>query len=180
MLRHIHVAAVLGGLAASLVPAGCTSALNLFDPEFLTTIGAAKSVASLPGDAPTLLVAVENLTDKRVRTEVSYRTKGAGTERFSSSVEPGQRTAQALICPIEEITMGDLSNPKAVGASIVLDNGTGSDAAPIIEVEPFGVILKDQVNYNCGDAITFAVQPSSATRSGYRIFAYFQRGNGGG
>ena len=179
MFRHVHAVAVLGVLAASLLSGGCGSALNLFQPEFLTALGVSQSVATLPGDAPTLLVAIENHTDKRVRTQVSYRTQSTGVEQYFSSVEPGQRTAQALICPIQEITMGDLSDTKAVGAQIVLDNGTGSDIAPVIDVEPFGVILKTGVNYDCGDSITFAVESSNATLSGYRIFAFFQRGNGG-
>jgi hypothetical protein len=181
VLLRIRTLAWLGILGASLLSASCTNPLSFFSTDFLTTLGAQAKVATLPGDAPALLVTVQNDADRPIFTTVSYRTKGGGVERFSSTVEPGEHTSQALICPIEEITMGDVGDLKAVGAEILLDvNGVFTvGVTPTIEVEAFGALLKNQINYDCGDQITFSVQPSGATRSGYRIFAFFQRANTG-
>ncbi|GAF86848.1 unnamed protein product, partial [marine sediment metagenome] len=44
-----------------------------------------------------------------------------------------------------------------------------------IEVEPFGVLLQEGINYDCGDVITFTILPSSATLSGYQSFAFIRR-----
>ena len=178
MLARIRMVAVVAGLTGGLLLAGCTSALSLFDPAFLTALGLGSQVAGVPGDAPSLLVAVENNTDQILEAVVSYRTEDSGVITYSTRVAPGERTAQALICPIDELTMGDVSDITAIGALIRLGNGDSVD--PYIEVEPLGVVLKDSVNYNCGDAITFSVQTSGASRSGYRIFAYIQRAGGGG
>ena len=180
MVARLRMVAVLGGLGALSWSAGCSEALSLLNPEFLTALGAGEQVASVPGDAPALLVAVENRTNRLVRAWVSYRTEDSGVEQVGYLVETGERTAQALICPIDEVTLGDVSDVTAIGAEIVLDNSAGQEAiAPFIEVEPFGVVMKDGINYNCGDSITFVVQASGATRSGYQIFAFIERSGGG-
>jgi hypothetical protein len=51
---------------------------------------------------------------------------------------------------------------------------------PYIDVEPFGIVLQEGLNYECGDAITFSVQRSTETLSGYQIFAYIRSAEGGG
>jgi len=170
-------AVVAGGLALVLV-SGCGDLLGLFNGEFLSALGMGSSVASLPGDAPTLYVGIQNGTDKVIEAQLSYRTKDTGVETITTVVEPGQTTAQALGCPIDELTLGSVTDAKGVGARVRLGDGTAAD--PFIEVEPFGVILKNQVNYSCGDGVTFVVNRSSATRSGYLITAFFQRAGGGG
>lgn len=177
MPTRIRMLGAVGGLGLMLLLAGCSTALSLFDAEFLAALGMGARVANVPGDAPALLVAVENRTDRLIEVVVSYRLQEGAVESFSASVEPGEQTAQALICPIEEVTLGDVSDTNAVGALVFLGNST---ADPYIEVEPLGVVLKDGVNYDCGDAITFAVQRSGATESGFRVFAYIQRAGGGG
>ena len=45
----------------------------------------------------------------------------------------------------------------------------------MIEVEPFGVLLRNGANYDCGDGVTFAVTNSGATLSGYQVFAFIER-----
>jgi hypothetical protein len=179
MVVRIRVLAVVLGLA-SLGLAGCGSALSLFDPSFLADLGAGQQIASVPGDAPTLLVTVENETSHPVLASLSYRTQSTGVELIQYQVESGRTSSQALICPVEEITLGDVADPKAVGALVLLTGTAGFNAAaPYVEVEPFGVVMKKDINYDCGDAITFAVVPSSATRSGYQIFAYIERSGRG-
>jgi hypothetical protein len=179
MLARIRLAVIVGSLALGMWLSGCNTLMGAFDPDFLSSLslpGAASQVANLPGDAPALLVAIENRTSLPVRAVLSFRTQNAGVESITYQVESGGRTAQALICPIEAITLGDVSDATAIGADVLLATGGAIAAdAPIIEVEPFGVIMQNGVNYDCGDAITFAVQTSSATRSGFQIFAYIRR-----
>lgn len=176
MPRRMWLVSVIGAAAVGLLLAACIGPTDLLAPDFLSALGATPQVASLPGDAPALLVAVENRADRLVRATVSYRTGDEGVEVVNYRVEPAGRTAQALICPIKEITMGDVSDTRAIGAEVVLTSGQGQDdIAPFIEVEPFGVLMKEGINYDCGDEVTFAIQLSSATSSGYQIFAYIRR-----
>jgi hypothetical protein len=71
------------------------------------------------------------------------------------------------------MTLGDVGNLDATGAIVRLGGGTADD--PYIEVEPFGVLLQEGINYDCGDVITFTILPSSATLSGYQSFAFIRR-----
>jgi hypothetical protein len=172
-MRLMVVAMVL---SVGLSMGGCFSPASYLNPDFLSALGAGSQVASIPGDAPALLVSLENRTDRMVRAMLSYRLPDVGVETVTYTIAAGESTAQALICPVEEITLGDVSDANVIGAEIVLDTGVGYEAlAPVIEVEPFGVVMKDGVNYDCGDAIQFTVQASGVTRSGYQIFAYIQR-----
>ncbi|MFH1746285.1 MAG: hypothetical protein ABIG44_04500 [Planctomycetota bacterium] len=177
MPARIRIMVAVGGLMLAGLLGGCTTAMSMFDPEFLTALSGGSRVASIPGDAPALLVAVENGTDRLIAGSVSYRDGDGAVEVFSVTIQAGERTAQALICPIEEITLGDVSDTSATGAFVFLGATTND---PYIEVEPLGAVLKDGVNYDCGDAITFSIQRSSATRSGFRVYAYIQRAGGGG
>lgn len=159
--------------AVAFSSAGCGTVTNLFSDDFLAAIGLGVSVPSLPGDAPALLVTVENRTSRTAEMVVSYRVESDVVENFTTVVQPGERSAQALVCPIEEITLGDVSDLNQSGVRVRLGNGLATD--PFVEVEPFGVLLRDTVNYNCGDGVTFTVQSSSATLSGYQTFAFIQR-----
>jgi hypothetical protein len=154
-----------------------TSVLN---PDLLPSLGLGTQAASLPGNAaPGLLVSVENRTPRWVDMTVSYRTSGNQTNEFTTVVAPHDKSGQMLICPIDEITVGDVGNPKLSGARVFLiDNVTDSTAlatAPFIEVDAFGQVLREGVNYDCGDGVTFAVQESSVSQSGYQVFAYIRR-----
>jgi len=156
---------------------GCGTIEALFTQQFLDATLGGRQVASLPGDAPALLVGVQNGTDRVVEAAITYRTitssGQSATETYTVVLAPFDHTLQALICPIEEITLGDLSNLDAPGAIIRLGSGTAAD--PYIEVEPFGVVLKEEINYDCGDSLTFVVQPSGAAPSGYQTFVYIRR-----
>jgi hypothetical protein len=155
---------------------GCSPA-DFLNEQFVSSIVGGTAV-NLPGNAPALLVGVENRVDRLVSVTVNYRDSNDALQTYTAVVEPGQRTAKALICPVPEITIGDLSNPSIVGALVFLGNGTPAD--PFIEVEPFGIPLQAGQNYDCGDGITFVVQYSTATKSGYQTFAYIQRAGDGG
>jgi len=172
-----RTSATTGLLVAACLLAGCAAVGSLFNPEFLTALSGSSQAASLPGDAPALVVAVENATNRPAEALVSYRTTAEGVDSFWATVEPYSKTAQALACPVEEITLGLLSDPGEPGVYIRLGGGTVND--PYIEVEPFGVILKDGINYDCGDSLTFRVQPSGATRSGYQTYVYIRRASEG-
>ena len=88
MLVRCRLAAIAGGLGLSPWLAGCTTAMNLFDQDFLAALGAGARVASVPGDAPALLVAVENHTDRLIRAMVSYRTEETGVETVTYPGDP--------------------------------------------------------------------------------------------
>lgn len=171
-LKKITVA----GLGVGLLLGGC-SPMDLVNPDLVTSMTGGAAV-TLPGNAPALLVAVENRIDRLVYATVNYRDANDALQSYTAVVEPGQRTAKALMCPVPEITLGDLSNPSIGGVRVVLGNGTEAD--PYIEVEPFGIPLQVEQNYDCGDGITFTVQFSGETKSGYQTFAYIQRAGDGG
>ena len=169
-------------LPVALAPTGCNPLLqlpNLFNPDLFELLGSGGKVASLPGDAPGLLVAVENRTDRWVQMVVSYRDQDEEARSFTTLVAPLDKSGQMLVCPIQEITLGDVSNLQLSGARVFLVDEISADtdlaSMPFIEVDAFGVLLIDAVNYNCGDGVTFAVQASSQAASGYRVFAYFRR-----
>jgi hypothetical protein len=159
-------------LAAAGGVLGC-SGTTLLNPDFLSALGFGGAAANIPGDAPSLLVEVENRTDRVVETLVSWRDGDSNVHARSIRLTAGTRRGEALICPIEEVTLGDVSALSRTGAIVRLGNGTNQDA--FIEVEPFGILLQDGVNYDCGDAVTFAVVNSGETASGYQIFAFIQR-----
>lgn len=160
-------------LSAVMVATGCVGSIqSLFNNEFLDASGLAQTAASIPGPAPALLVSVENRTNRNVQAIVSYRLGDSDVREFLIELEPGRTSGQALTCPVSEVTLGDVSALDDAGAFIILGGGTGADA--FVEVEPFGVLLREGSNYSCGDAITFAIMPAS-TRSGYTTIAFIQR-----
>ncbi|MBN2447444.1 MAG: hypothetical protein JXO22_12000 [Phycisphaerae bacterium] len=172
-----RVVICVGLMVAVACLGSCADATNLFNSEFLdavnTSITGESSVATLPGGAPAILLAVENSTSKNVLVEISYRTGTNEVETMTATIEPGQRSAQAVACPVTEITVGSLMDTTASGAAVLL--GDGGEDDPRIIVEPFGVILQEGANYDCGDGITFTVVASSQTASGYRVFAFVER-----
>lgn len=165
------MAAVL--IVAGVGLSGCAGLATLLDPEFLNAIGLGTQAASLPGEAPAVLVAVENRTSRTIEAFLSYRASADTVRSYTVVVEPGERTATALVCPVTEITLGDVGDLTRVGAIVRLGVGNAED--PIIEVEPFGVLLRETANYNCGDSLTFAVIASGQTRSGFQTIAFVQR-----
>lgn len=154
------------------VPA-CADPLQVFDDEFLTALNLGTRVASIPGDAPAVLVEVENRTSRFVEVALSWRTGDGEALGHVTRLQPGVKITDVLICPVDEITLGDVGDLTQPGAFIRLGGGGAND--PFIEVEAFAVLLKEGANYNCGDAVTFTVEGSAKTLSGYQIFAYIRR-----
>lgn len=173
-MRHrAWIAPCLVTAGIIMAAGGCTGLTAIFNEEFLQAAALGPRAASLPGDAPSLLVAIENRTTRVVQAQVSFRTSTSQVQSYTTLVEGGEKTAQALVCPISELTLGDVSNLDQIGAIVRLGVGNAND--PFIEVEPFGVLLKDGANYDCGDSVTFAIVPSGATLSGYQVYAFIQR-----
>lgn len=171
-MRALTLCCTVGGL---LVTTGCVlDVFSILNPNFLSATGLAGSnAASLPGDAPAVLVRVENNTALTAEVQISWREGAAGVETQTFAITAGTITSQALVCPVTEITLGDVSNLTTPGALIRLGNGGEND--PFITVEPFGILLTEEINYDCGDSITFQIAPSGETSSGFRIFAFVQR-----
>jgi hypothetical protein len=166
------------GILAGVLSLGCAQQ-QFLNEDLLSALGFGSQAAELPGDAPGLLVRVENRTNRWIRVQVGYRDGDDNVETFTTTVRPLDATGQLLVCPIAEITMGDVSNLQSSGARVYLgDNITSSaqlDSMPFIEVDPFGVLLQEAINYNCGDGIVFTVQASTDSQSGYQAFAFIRR-----
>ncbi len=160
-------------LAGLLYVGGCMGLPNLLSPEFLQSMGLGESPAYLPGEAPAIVIEVDNGTERVIEVRITWRDANGEIQERTETLGVGRKYSEALICPIEEMTFGDVGNLNAVGAIVRLGNGTSAD--PYIEVEAFGVLLQEGINYDCGDAVTFTVVPSSATLSGYQAFAFIQR-----
>jgi hypothetical protein len=165
--------AVLAGVLSMITLGACTSFLN---PQFLDTVGLTQSAAALPGEAPTLLVEFENRIGRTVEVRLTWRDADENITERIRVLEPGEKFAEAVICPVSEITVGDVGNLSQTGAVVRLGGGGGDD--PIVEVEPFGALLQDGIHYDCGDAVTFSVQSSGRTPSGYQLFATIRRFGG--
>lgn len=160
-------------VASALCLAGCTGVSGFLNPEFLQVLGVGQTVAYLPGEAPAIVVEVENGVDRVIEYQISWRDPQGVVQRETGTLGPGKKMGEVLFCPIEEVTLGDVSNLDGTGAIVRLGEGGSND--PIIEVEPFGVLLQEGINYDCGDSITFTVLSSSATLSGYQAFAFIRR-----
>lgn len=163
--------------AALLSLAGCGEILN---PQVVSTaLGTGGPAVSLPGDAPALRVGVENRTARTVQMLVSWRDADDQVQQSLFTLQAGASNSQAVVCSVPELTLGDVGNLESIGAVVVLGSGTvggdGTPIDPVIDVEPFGVLLREGANYNCGDYVNFAVVRSSATRSGYQVIAFIQR-----
>ncbi len=173
--------AVIVGLALSAALAGCgaLSLTNVLNPDLLTSAGLGQKVATLPGEAPGLRVSVENRTGLWVQMVVAYRDNQDTVQNYTTTLAPGDSSSQMLVCPVSEITLGDLSNLRQSGALVYLtsagSSGQNLAALPYVEVDPFGVLMRTGVNYDCGDEVRFAVQPSSVAQSGFQIFGYVRR-----
>jgi len=188
MFARSRRSAMVAGLVLLGALAGCgplANWANVFNPDLMSALGMGTEVATLPGDAPGLLVTVENRTTRWILIVVEYRDANDEVSGFRTNVAPADKTSQMLVCPIKEITMGSVASLEQVGARVYLvdpasvgGDTTALDNAPFVEVDPFGVLLQDGINYDCGDGITFTVQESSQSRSGYQAFAYIRRAGG--
>lgn len=163
----------LAALGGTFALTACTDLQQIFSSTFLDSIGIVNPIADLPGEAPAIVLEVENGTERVIELKVTWRDGDNQIKELTRSLGVGKKYAEALICPIKEITLGDVSNLSEVGAIVRLGFGTAADA--YLEVEPFGVLLQQGVNYDCGDSISFKVFPSRATLSGYRTYAYIRR-----
>ncbi len=177
MVLNSHARARVAGvmlLAGLPLAGGCVGTGELFNPAFLQVLGVGEqTAASLPGEAPAMVLEVTNGTPHVVEFRLTWRDIEGRIQERARVLGVGAKFSEAPFCPIPETTLGDVSNLDAVGAIVRLGNGTAAD--PFVEVEPFGVLLQEGINYECGGSVTFAVQPSSATVSGYRIIAQIRR-----
>lgn len=164
---------LLLALLLATATSGCTSIQGLFSEDFLNATGLVQRAATIPGTAPAVLINLENRTGRVITMNLSYRLGSDTVESFFATMPAGDSSGQVVNCPVTEITLGDVSNLNEVGAVVRLGGGTEND--PFIEVEPFGILLRNTANYDCGDSVTFAVTPSGDTASGYRIVAFIQR-----
>lgn len=161
---------LLGGL---LFGSSCGSPAELFNPTFLQSVGVGEAAANLPGEAPAIVLEVDNGTDRVIEFRLTWRDGESQIQERTRSLGVGAKFSEALICPVEEMTLGDVSNLSAAGAIVRLGSGSAMD--PFVEVEAFGVLLQEGINYDCGDSVTFTILPSSATLSEYQVFALIRR-----
>ncbi len=171
-VRHQAAVALAAALAAAST-GGCPVVGSLLNPELTSALGLSSRASELPGEAPAVVFEVDNQTGRPIEFTLSWRDADEQIQQRRRILPDGEKFAEAVVCPVSEVTLGDVSNPEAVGAIVRLGDGTPND--PFIEVEPFGVLLQDGINYDCGDVVTFAVRPSGATDSGFQIFAFIRR-----
>jgi hypothetical protein len=174
--RALLIAGLLGGLAGLTM--GCLDASTFLNSNFMNSVLGAETVATVPGEAPGLLVSVENRTDRLASLTVSYRDSDSAVVTYTVELAPGNKSGQVLACPVSEITLGSVSDLSVSGAAVSLVSaGTVATVAggPFTDVEAFGVLLRQDVNYSCGDALQFVVRSSSVSRSGYETIAFFRR-----
>ncbi len=164
-----------GGLTtcAVLLAAGCVDPLAFLNPAFLQAVGLGEEVADLPGEAPTIILEVENQAGRVIEYNVSWRDGEGSVNVRTGVLAVGDKYSESVFCPIDEMTFGDVGDLTQIGALVRLGAGQADD--PVIEVEPFGSLLQLGVNYDCGDSVTFTVLPSSATLSGYQTYAFIRR-----
>ena len=173
MLRVCQIWASATASAALLLSGGCIGTGEFLNPEFLAALGVTNGVATVPGEAPAVIIELENRTGRVIEGQLTWRNSDGTVDERILVVPTDSKTSEAVICPVEEMTLGDVSNPQATGAVVRLGNGGPTD--PFIAVEAFGVVLQEGVNYSCGDSVTFTVQPSNLTNSGYQAFAFIRR-----
>lgn len=170
----------LAAIASVSALLGCQSGLGLLNPEFAELLRPGSSAKGIPGDDPAILVYVQNLTDRWALMTISYRTSADEVVQYTTSLNPGDKSGRVIVCPVTEITLGSVSDLSEVGVRVGARRGPLSTADPLqepfIEVEPFGILLVEDVNYSCGDALTFVVQPSDSSSSGFGTVAYRQVG----
>lgn len=165
--------AALGSACLLAAAPGCGLSGEFFNPQFLSSLGVGSKVAVAPGNAPAVLVEVENKTGHVIEANLSFRDANGDVQVRPIVVAIDDKYSETVICPMDEATLGTLNSSTSAGAVVRLGNGTAVD--PLIEVDPFGATLVENINYSCGDSITFTVQPSSAASSGYQIIAYVRR-----
>lgn len=153
--------------------AGCGGVLSVFDSQFLTALGLNQGAAILPGEAPAVLLEVENRTSRVIEFRLTWRDSDGEIHERTRALAVEEKFAESVFCPVEEITLGDVSDLTATGAIVRLGIGGAQDA--FVEVEPFGVLLQESINYDCGDSVSFQILPSSQTASGYQLFAFIRR-----
>lgn len=173
--RIVRLAAIA---VVGLLPA-CDSGLGLLNPDFVELLRPGSSAKGIPGDNPAILVYVQNLTDRWAVMTVSYRTGDDAVVQYSTSLNPGDKSGQVIVCPVTEITLGSVSDLSEVGVRVGARRGPLTAdplQEPFIEVEPFGILLVEDVNFGCGDSLTFVVQPSDSSSSGFGTIAYRQIG----
>lgn len=181
MTRQYAISTAVLALATLPLATGCFTASDFINPDFLQATGVAASVANLPDEAPGLLVTVENQTDRAAAMDVSYRESDGNVVNYSVSLNSGDKSARMVVCPVQEITLGNVADLTKPGARIALvPNAQGSQlldapTIPYVDVEAFGVLLREGINYDCGDSLMFVVRPSRVTRSGYETIAFFRR-----
>ena len=114
------LAAGLGAvLSTAVLGCGLLNFSEFLSADLLSSLGVGSKVASLPGDAPGLLVAVENRTSRPCQVQVSYRDANYTVTAYITNVPPGDRNAQMLVCPVAEITLGDVYNLDKIGRAHV-------------------------------------------------------------
>lgn len=174
MLRKRILAVAKVSIAAVFCASmGCVTPSTFFSEDFLTALGFGDTAANLPGEAPAIIIEMENRSGRTIEARVTWQDDGSTSRERLFVLADGEKFSEVVVCPIARMTLGQLGDLNSAGAVVRL--GDGSADSPYIEVEPFGRILEDQINYQCGDAVTFTIQPSSTTASGFRAFAYVRR-----
>ncbi len=163
----IAVLAVLGTVL------GCNNmGTDSLNPQFMEVLGTPYAPVA-PGTAPFVVIRVLNMTDHQVIFYISIEpANGEPIQPITANVNSGFDGGMALSCPIPRITLGDVTNRDATGALIVFDENTRQ------EIPALSKILRDGIDYFCGDLIVFAAIKDNSTVGGYSLIYGVLDGSG--
>lgn len=152
--------AVLAVLATVL---GCTNIVSSsLNPQFLEVLGTPYAPVA-PGTAPFVVARVLNMTDHRVLFFVSFEPTSQEPGTFTFNVDADTDSGLVFSCPTHRLTLGDITNRDATGALIIFDDNTRQ------EIPALRKILRNGIDYFCGDLIVFAAIKDSSTVGGYSL-----------
>jgi len=159
--RYIGLETAAAILGAAIAVGGCNLVSQSLNPQFMEVLGTPFAPIA-PGTAPFVLIRNINMTDQRVLFNFEWIPAGTlASANFGFNVSAGLDGGVLVTCPVSQMTLGDLDNPTATGALVIFDDNTRQ------EIPPLGRILREGIDYFCGDVVIFAAVRDTSTVGGY-------------
>lgn len=143
-------------LLTLLLPAGgCAVVGDLFDPQFLTSVGVDPIAVNPP--TGTVIVVVENTTPYVAEFDATYSTSSGTGGYISKTVNPaganGDIGNSVLDCPVDFITLGTsaIGNGGALNSGLVGATIFNPEGAATATYE--GSVMRNGRDFVCGDVI---------------------------
>ena len=102
MLRVGQKWALASASAALLLTSGCGLATGEFlNPEFLASLGFTGGAATLPGEAPAVVIELENRAGRVIEGQLTWRNADGTVDERILVVPVDSKVSEAVICPVE-------------------------------------------------------------------------------